>query len=227
MLPVAFREQSKKWKDVTLAHVSNAILIVHHFIHVALKEACPDDGVRDQLRLFIMNDLVDCYQRAMDHSSFLLRIECEGKAITCNPMFEDCLRKNRQIRQQQKTAKVAESMQVVQGKSYVPRSNMMAAMSSSVPDADQICDDLHDVLKAYYEVARARFVDAIYQQVVDHFMLSDSRSALRVFGPERVLSMSSEQLRSITEEEPSSKKTRETLEHEISFLKQAMLVLRG
>lgn len=225
MLPMVVKEQSKKWKDLTLAHVSNVILVVHRFIYMALKEACPDDKVRDRLQSFIRDDLIDCYRRSMDHAELLLRIECEGKAITCNPDFDNNLRRNKELRHEKKANKFVESKDVV-GFDKSINVNTVAAILADTSDIDQICEDLHDVLKAYYIVARSRFVDAIYQQVVDHFMLSDERSALRVFGPERVLSMTSEQLKMIAEEEASSKRTRGTLENKINCLKQGMLVLR-
>lgn len=225
MLPSVFKEQSKKWKDLTLAHVSNVILIVHRSIHMALKAACPDDQVRDRLLLFIRDDLLDCYRRLMDHAGFLLRIECEGKALTCNPEFDKHLQQNRKLRHEKKANKAVERKEDVLNNRGVLNANTLAAILADTSEVDQICDDLHDVLKAYYEVARSRFVDAVYQQVVDHFMLGDVRSALRVFGPERVLSMTSAQLKTIAEEEASSKRTRDTLEHEIACLKKGMDVV--
>ncbi|KAI1475448.1 hypothetical protein F4774DRAFT_396935 [Daldinia eschscholtzii] len=44
---------------------------------------------------------------------------------------------------------------------------------------EQVCNDTHDALKAYYEIARARFVDNIHQQVVTHFLLHSTRRAER------------------------------------------------
>lgn len=217
-----FKDQSKKWKDLTLAHVSNAILIVHRFIYVALEEACPDDQVRGRVRSFIIEDLIQSYRRATDHANFLLLIECGGKTLTCNPEFQNNLRATKQLRYQNKAAEVVQS-----NNGRMPETDAVAAILTNESDADQTCEHLHDVLEAYYEIARSRLVDGIYQQVVDHFMLSDSRSALRVFGPERVLSMTSDELKAIAEEDPSSKRTRDKLEFDIACLKKGMVVLRS
>ena len=91
----------------------------------------------------------------------------------------------------------------------------------------QICEEVYDVLKIYYHVVRVRFTDGIYQQVVDHYLLNGDESPLRIFGPERVLLMTAEQLRMIAEEDSASRRTREKLEREIVSLEKAMVVLRS
>ncbi|KAI1414948.1 dynamin family protein [Hypoxylon sp. FL1857] len=226
MLPTTFQEQSQKWAGLTLAHVSNAILIVHDFVHKILAEACPDTRVRTQLWAFLMDDLLESYRRAIKQAEFLLQVECEGKTITCNPEFTDLLVNNRQKHEKLRAAEATRKSFGFNQEAVVRVADVNAAINQ-VPDVvEQICEDVHDVLKAYYEISRSRFVDAIYQQVVDHFLLNDEQSALRVLTPERVMSMSSEQLKGIAEEDPASRRQRETLEREIASLEKALTVLR-
>lgn len=97
MLPTTFKEQSKKWAPMARAHVSNAILIVHHFIFTVLERCCPDPTVRDELWTFLLDDLRMRYQRAVDHTEFLLTVEFEGTSMTYNPTFDSqrgCYRRN-------------------------------------------------------------------------------------------------------------------------------------
>ncbi|KAI1384096.1 dynamin family protein [Hypoxylon trugodes] len=222
MLPATFREQSRKWKGLALAHVSNAILIIHHFIVKIMEAACPDEQVRYGLWTVLTDDLLACYRRAIEHTEFLLRVECEGKAVTCNPEFPELLDKNRQKRE---AAEKETSWQ--QPKARSKKSDADASVSQGNNVIDQICGDVHIVLRTYYEIARSRFVDEIYQQVVDHFLLNGNQSALRTLTPERVLSMTIEQLNSIAAEDPASQRARAKLEREIASLEKAKVVLRG
>ncbi|KAI1375357.1 dynamin family protein [Hypoxylon crocopeplum] len=227
MLPIAFKEQSNKWRDLTLAHVSNAILIVHHFIDKIMVEACPEGQVRDGLWAFLQDDLLNCYRRVVEHAEFLLHVECEGKAITCNPDFTNSLMKNREKRQKLETAEADKMLRNAQecGR-VVSLAEVRATMAKESDTIDQICGDVHDVLKAYYEVARSRFVDEIYQQVVDHFLLSGDQSPLRVM-TKRIRSLSNEQLKSIAEEDFVNQQTRMKLEREIANLEEAIVILRN
>ena len=228
MLPAVFKEQSRKWRDLTLAHVSNAILIVHHFIVMALEESCADETVCTRIRNFIMEELVDTYQRAMDHASFLLHIECDGNAITCNPDFANSLRENRKHELARRSAEAVQDGMTVKGYegTFVSRERVLAKISAAPDPVDQVCEDVHELLKTYYKHARSRFVESIYLQVVDNFLLSDQASALRVFSPEFVTAMSSQDLASIAEEDASTRRTREKLGQEISGLEKALTVLR-
>lgn len=228
MLAAVFKEQSRKWRDLTLAHVSNAILIVHHFIVVALGESCADDAVCTRLRTFIMDDLIYTYRRAMDHANFLLQIECEGNAITSNPDCATNLQKNQEYQLACRSDEMKEDEISVQGHKgmFVPKQKAVNMISATQEPVEQICEDVHELLRTYYELARSRFVESIYLQVVDHFLLSDEASALRVFGPERVIAMNSQQLESIADEDASTKRTRERLGREISSLEKALVVLR-
>lgn len=83
---------------------------------------------------------------------------------------------------------------------------------------DSMCDTIHDVLYGYYLVTRSRFVDNVYQQVVDHFLLSGDKNPLRVFGPDRVLRFTEDELQSIAGEEPQATRSREVLQREIANL---------
>lgn len=210
--------------------MSNAILVVHHFIDMALRESCADDIVCTQLRMFITDDLTGTYGRAMDHANFLLSIECGDSTITCNPDFAASLQKNRKDRLDQRTAEVNEityhSNSSKQTIPFLPKEKVLKMITATPAPVDQICQDVHELLKIYYGLARSRFVDAIYQQVVDHFLLSDGASALRVFGPHRVIEMTGEQLGMIAAEDASTRRTRERLGQEITSLERALVVLR-
>lgn len=71
-----------------MQHVSQAILIVHHFVVKLMRETCPDDQVREGLwESLLLEELQTAYREAMKHAKFLLDIEREGNPMTYNNFF--------------------------------------------------------------------------------------------------------------------------------------------
>jgi hypothetical protein len=224
-----------KWEDITLAHVKNAVLVVHHFIYELITHTCPDERVRSELWSSLLEDLTQCYRRAMDHAKFLLHVELDGKAVTCNPEFERLLTNARSER----VKGVLKPLMKTLGNQNTESSNAkdinrdyirldhIAAYTDGTTNVGTVCGQIHDVLESYYTVARSRFVDNICSQVVDHFLLSGNQSPLRVFSPGHVLSMKVEKLDMIAGEDAVSRSRRETLTRTISKLKEAKGILQG
>jgi hypothetical protein len=87
----------------------------------------------------------------------------------------------------------------------------------------QVCEDILDIVESYYKVSRKRFVDAVCQQVVNHFLLDGPKSPLKVLCADRILKLSPELLEMIAGEEPTSKTKRQVLMRELT---KAVEVLR-
>lgn len=76
-------------------------------------------------------------------------------------------------------------------------------------------DDLHDILHAYYKVARKRFVDNICMQAVDHFLITGHDAPIKVFSPRFVSELTTEQLEAIAGEDLVTRRKREDLKRKI------------
>lgn len=103
----------------------------------------------------------------------------------------------------------------------------LLAFSADKANGRQVCEDIHDILKSYYEVSRKRFVDTICQQVIDHDLLNGKGSPLRLFRPELVLGMDEVRLEMIAGEDSITRGQREKLGIEMQSLEAALKVLRG
>ncbi|KAL1848164.1 hypothetical protein Daus18300_013678 [Diaporthe australafricana] len=109
---------------------------------------------------------------------------------------------------------------------YVP----MSKIGKHAVDKDngqQVCEDILDTLMSYYKVSRKRFVDVICQQVVFHLMLEGDGSPLKVFDPELIMNLDTEQLEQIAGEEVESKYQRHVLKREMESLEAALKILRS
>lgn len=224
MLPCTFKEQASKWRAITLAHASNAILIVHHFIQRALESSCPDDAVRGALWNFLLyghddhDGLLQRYERAMDHAEFLLSVEFEVKTLTYDPRFEAQMDKMKQYKAA-KAAKAAASDE----ESGEPK----PAPENPKTSLEETGESIHDALKSYYDIALSRFVDVVCQQVVDRYLLHAKDGPLEVLSDKVTLEMSAEQLSSIAAEDQAVKEKRDALNKEIEALSSALRILRS
>ncbi|KAK1635111.1 dynamin family protein [Colletotrichum phormii] len=226
MLPTAFREQSKKWEAITLAHVSNAILVVHHFIYGVVKESCSDEQVLEALWSSILEDLVSRYQKAMNQAKLLIRVEREGRSITYNPAFDGDLNKVKAKRSAKKFDKLKISLNHTSGPAeFVRYSDLKEEVTHEKGTSATSCI-IHDVLQSYYKVASARFSDMICAHVVDYFLLGAEDSPLNVLSPNRIFQMKAEQLEMVAGEDTLSKSAREILKNDIMLFEQGRKVLR-
>jgi len=207
-----------------LSHVSNAIVLVHHFISELLKVTFPEKQVREELWDNILLDrLCDAYKKAMKHARFLLDIERGGKPITYNHYFNANLQRGRTKRLQANIEKLTGKREP-DGFFVV---DLLKRLTFDKSNSAQVREDIHDILASYYKVSRKRFVDVVCQQVVDHFLLTGANSPLRVVGSDLVMSLADNQLDNIAGEDAGTRRQRQVLSAEIDCLEEAVRVLRG
>jgi len=91
--------------------------------------------------------------------------------------------------------------------------------------ADYNVQDIHDILRSYYDRARKRFVDNIYKQVVDHKLVKGDSSPLRLFNSAFVTRLTEQELEDIAGEEEGTKNKRRELLKGIEDLETGRAVL--
>ena len=87
-----------------------------------------------------------------------------------------------------------------------------------VSNLNHTVQEIHDILQAYYKVARKRFVDNVRMQVADFFLVTGPETPLTLFCPNFVAAMSAEQLEDIAGEDLLTKNKRARLEKTIEEL---------
>ena len=100
-----------------------------------------------------------------------------------------------------------------------------ALINSSMSNDEYDVQTIHDVLRAYYEVARKRFVDNICMQACDDLFVSSKDSPLRLFSQEFASGLNTYMLEGIAGEDSATKSTRRDLQHEISDLEEGKKIL--
>lgn len=92
-------------------------------------------------------------------------------------------------------------------------------------NADRTIQDLHDILKSYYKVARKRFVDVVCMQAVDYFLITGPAAPVKLFSPSFVSGLTEDQLDRIAGEDVSTRRRREELRREIENLTNGKNIL--
>lgn len=97
--------------------------------------------------------------------------------------------------------------------------------TSTGSNADRTIQDLHDILKSYYKVARKRFVDVVCMQAVDYFLITGPAAPVKLFSPSFVSGLTEDQLDRIAGEDVSTRRRREELRREIENLTNGKNIL--
>jgi hypothetical protein len=92
-------------------------------------------------------------------------------------------------------------------------------------NTDHVIQDIHDILKSYYKVARKRFVDNICMQAADYHLITGPGTPLKLFSPDFIVSMTPEQIEDIAGEDAILKRKRVALKKEIQELEAGRRIL--
>lgn len=224
LLKKTFQEQSRNWDGIALTYISNVIRVVHSFMSDLLSALCPDRRVRSKLWTLINNELLERYKKAMSHTKFILHVERKGAPSIRNKHFKDILQKdrverlNRALKGQPVPIKFGNEDRNVAQMDAVFLPVQMSIIERTV-------EDIHAILKSYYEVARQRFVDEVCMQAADHFLVTGPESPLRLFTPSFVQHMSLDSLKLIAGEDVDSRRARNVLMREKNCLESGKRLL--
>ena len=233
VLSSAFREQSKSWELMTHQFISKVVLTVHRFITQALEVVCPDSRVLGHIVSNITDELLARYQDAVAHAIFLVSVERDQRPYTLNHYFND----NLQVCRGTRVSNALESKARVEyhggnsrqagglNSNRVVEFDVIKGAVTDKSNAEHAQEDIHDILKSYYKVARKRFVDNVYLQAVDQFLLSGPKSPLAVFSERWVVMLEKEKLEEIAGESRVTREKREALRKKIEDLEEAIKIM--
>lgn len=218
----AWKEQSSKWPKMSATFMSHVVVAIHRFITDALEVACPDPTVRAELRSALLEDVLRRYTAGMAAANFLAAAERDTKPYTLDRHFNE-------RRQRARGERIAVRLRHLTGhenNSAVVSIGQVSSATEDKPNTEDIVEKLHDDLRAYYDIARSRFVDNVLNQAVNYHLLFGPSTPLSVFSQEWVIGLTPDQLEAIAGESPSIKVHREELARKIDDLTAAREILR-
>ncbi|KAL7921857.1 P-loop containing nucleoside triphosphate hydrolase protein [Trichoderma austrokoningii] len=227
-LSLAFAEQSSKWGDVTNIYMTRVILTIHRFIVAALESVCSEDHVRNHLWASIIDRVIESYKMATDQASLLIKVEQRKQPYTLNRQFAQALSKARghRITELLRPTAMKDARQYG-GLQYMVKLDDIAKAAEGKRNVEQLQEDIHDILQAYYSLAADRFIDNVFQLAVDYCLLHGPSSPLKVFTQEWVINLEPEELERLVGETKLAKKRRQRLAKKIEDLSNALKILRS
>jgi hypothetical protein len=227
-LSLSFAEQSSKWGDMTKLYMNRVIITLHRFIAAALKSVCQEDQVRSHLWTSILEKVIESYKMAMAQAGLLIEVEQRKQPYTLNRQFAQALSKARGYRITELLRPTARKDTRQYGDlQYMVNLDDIAKAAEGKRNEEQLQEDIHDILQAYYTLAADRFIDNVFQLAVDYYLLHGPSSPLKVFTQEWVINLEPEELERIVGETKSAKRSRSKLVKKIEDLSNALKILKS
>ena len=215
-----FKWQSEAWAKFSKQHVDEIKFITSEFITALLKHVCPEQDLESRLRARLDPLIEKAYSRAEDELCSILKSEREGVLLTLDDSYADVLQEARKKRTMfaLKALKLSTAAADNEsGQQHLAEDRLKAILDAVSPSNEvQNVNDIHDILVAYYYVARKRFVDNVALQVVErHFLSRDEGGPARCFSPQWVGGLSVDELEMIAGEDKAVSNRRAVLKDKL------------
>lgn len=193
--------------------------------------------MRNGLKAVLMEGLVMRYKKAFAQVEFILEVERRGKLSTLNRHFTENLEPWYNIpffcgaTCYYNIQSPATSPSVFDQVVFFNQSCKLVVPLDSIVTGDPLSNvehtvqDLHDILKSYYEVARKRFVDVVPMQAAGHYLISGPETPLKLSSPVVVGARTPEQLEDVAGKDPCQRRRRKQLQKEIEDLEIGKKIL--
>ncbi|KAI9700516.1 MAG: hypothetical protein M1820_006815 [Bogoriella megaspora] len=222
LLRTTMYDQSTKWEDIALGYTSDVVAIVHNYIVRMIVYLCADENVRERISALLHDDLLERYNRGIDMTKFILHCERLGTPQTQNHYFNETLEKCRQKRREHTLDKKSFN---ASDHGKVIRFDDLLQSDGPMSNTEHTIREMHDILRAYYQVAQKRFIDYVCIQAADHHLINGPKSPLKLFSPSYVMGLSEEQMDNVASEDPALRRRRKNLRKEIEDLEAGRKIL--
>ncbi|KAF5536863.1 dynamin family [Fusarium mexicanum] len=227
LVSAAFAEQSRKWKAITGNYMNRVILTVHRFIKFILSKICRDQDIYQKLWREILTSLLPGYRRALEQVELLIHVDQQKQPYTLNKRFNESLAEIKGQRLMDSLYGTARKDTKQYGEiQYMVNLRDIPGVAKAENNAEHLQQEVHDILQAYYSLARDRYIDNIFQLAVSYHLLHGAGSPLKVFTQDWVLGLDNGDLNRIAGESYTTKRNRNRIKKKISDLEKALNILK-
>jgi hypothetical protein len=241
VLPALFHKQIIKWKSYSEAHFMSVTKTTVETLGAILTMVCPDPVVRARLEKAVSRASDAAAKKGLNQLFDRLATLSSAHLQTNNPAFVEKVRASR-LQRFQAALERFRSRQVAPAPAPAQVPHFGSAMPAPVSldskftidmrdtaslfdelhvsNSQNLEDEIHDLLKAYYEIARDDFIEFVNHFIVEPYLNRPDGPVL-FFSPLHVSAMSPEQLESLAVEPASLLRERADLESALVRLKHA------
>ena len=236
ILPILFREQSRNWGGIAKNHFTDLAVQVESICISILEETCEEENVRRKIRAKILAANKECMERG--EASLARRItELQNRHLqTHNPDFERKVAEAKRLRfcTALERYRTSSALNMVFEKETQMRESLVVVDLSDtdslfkelhMSNARNLENEIHDTLKAYYEIERANFIENVTQLIVETY-LNDPEGPVLRFSPVYVSRLSDQEIQELAAEDEAIIQTRKEKEATLSRLKQAEAIAK-
>lgn len=222
-----FQQQTRSWAKIAEEYLSKIALAIHEYSLEAHRKLIVEEDVREKLlkRHLTHEDLM---KRDAELELQRVLVDERENLTTVNQTYMDNLtlmREERVLSRLRSLGLLGEGVPNLDANVNV--ANVRSVLKAANPSwEEQAVHDIHDILKAYYEVARDRFMDNVVMAVIKRHMTGDA-SKLKLYNTTYVTRLKDDELADIAGENPVSASQRSELERKSAMYMQAMEVTKN
>ena len=236
VLPILFHKQAQNWQGLAEAHFINIRDSVDIAVAQILQAVCKDEHTRQKIQALIRDSSRKQHeslsQNLTEHVNNLLTKHLQ----TNNEAFEHKVREARMRRFQTALRRYGRSNSY---KSKISRHEIddplnddqdkividtrdTAALFAAIHMSNQqnLEDEIHDILQAYYEISRENFIEFVNVHVVERY-LDDQEGPVFAFSPVYVGKLTDEEVEYMAAEDSDMVKHRADMEATLERLSKA------
>ena len=227
VLPILFHKQAGKWRHVAKAHFQSVVRCTRTVLNRILEETECDRITRRKIwpqiyeasenqeeeKLGLLNDRMDdlTSKHLQTNNSAFLENVAKARLLR----FQAALYRFQQASPSQQGSAVHESRLVID-----MRDTAALFLELHMSNSRNLENEIHDTLKAYYDIARDDFVEFVTQLIVEKFVDSEHGPVL-LFSPVYVAGLSDEAIEDLAVEDEALVRERTEKEGTLARLKRA------
>ncbi|KAL9041562.1 MAG: hypothetical protein Q9214_004065 [Letrouitia sp. 1 TL-2023] len=239
VLPTLFHNQIRKWQGIAEQHFRNVTAMTLSTLLLLVDMSCKEIKTREKINHTLRRANETATKRGMAQIAQRINDLSAGHLQTQNQIFEQKLRKARLLRFESALKRYQASQKPKNdgigfgggggfGKKLATDREVVIDMwdipslfdELHMSNAQNLEDEIHDTLQAYYELARNDFVEYVTQLVVEPY-LKDPQGPVLCFSPVSVGSLSDEELEDFAAEDEKLVRERAQAEETLVRLKKA------
>ena len=223
-----FKWQSLSWESISVNHVEEVKKITDAFVRVLLRYVCPDEELEQRIRARLTHLIEQAYDRADAELASILKSERDGVLLTLDDSYAEKLQESRRDR----TLLALKALKLSANNDDDDKAKQerveLILNAVSLSNNIQSVNDIHDILRSYYHVARKRFIDSVAVQVVErHFLSCEEGGPACCFTPQWVGSLGADDLDLIAGEGQIITNRRANLQDKLQKWKHARKIASG
>ncbi|KAH0558671.1 hypothetical protein GP486_004679 [Trichoglossum hirsutum] len=230
VVPALFRRQTQGWALLAQEHLGAIQAIVRNSTMVLLGAICKDNAVLPRLQDRLLRFTIQPDEAAKEQLTALIQDVREKPLQTNNPLFGEKIQHARRLRFENALTRYLRStgqLQLDGFESSVTRLDPLRLFDElHISNSENLVYEIHDTLKAYYDLAVVDFIEFVNKHIVERYVNSPDGPA-KAFSPSWVGGLQDEELAELASESKETIAQRKQKETLLEKLTMAESILAG